>query len=85
MHACYIALYTLIPIFIIGVYLAYVNGIIEASVVYVAKKVSKAPNNGWKPSQRHQEMVRKYYPILELFGVVKNHGYLASTSNLWGN
>ena len=45
--------------------------------------VSKANNRGWKPIQRLQIILHKYYPILELFGVVNTHGYSTSASTLW--
>ena len=51
---------------------------VEASVVYVAEMVSKAYNTRRKPSQRLQAIPRKYYFILELFGIVISHRYFCS-------
>ena len=45
--------------------------------------VSKENKRGWKPSQMLQIILCKYYPILELFGVVNTHRYLTSAGTLW--
>ena len=43
--------------------------------------MSKANNRGWKPSQRLQIILCKYYPI-QTIGVVNTHGYSASVGSL---